>query len=205
MSTSPVLKVERLCLSRGGRRLAAPVQLQLDVGERGLLTGGNGSGKTTLMDTLCGLLPVQEGRVDHVGRIGYAPQEPRFPDHLTCVDYLSQLFRLGGGPRGPCKQAVGLVLAQFQLEKYRRNAIGSLSRGWRQRMNLARAWLGAPELLLLDEPQTALDPEGMEALEDAILKASSSAVLMVAPKGVGCDRLAPLLGTLEAAEVPCSP
>ncbi|MDA0667690.1 MAG: ABC transporter ATP-binding protein [Planctomycetota bacterium] len=200
MTQSPVLEVQQLGLSRGGRSLIVPLDLQLLAGERGLLHGGNGSGKTTFMETLCGLLPTTEGSVHHLGRIGYVPQEPNFPDHLTCTDYLKQLHQLGGRGRAKRKAEVGLTLQQFQLQKHAFDCIGSLSRGWRQRMNLARAWLGSPELLLLDEPQTALDPSGMSALREAIAQAGQSAVLIVAPQGVGCDDLAPLLAKLQTPE-----
>ena len=197
MTSAPVLQVQQLGLSRGGRRLVAPVDLQLSVGERGLIFGGNGSGKTTFMETLCDLLPATEGEAKHVGRIGYVPQEPRFPDHLTCRDYLSQLHQLGAAKKQQREPDVNQALDLFQLQNHALHRIGSLSRGWRQRMNLARAWLSAPELLLLDEPQTALDPSGMQALQGAIEQSQSSAVLIVAPQGVGCDDLAPLLLELQ--------
>lgn len=199
MTSTPVLQVQQLGLSRGGRRLVVPLDLQLSVGERGLLFGGNGSGKTTLMETLCGLLPVTEGSVEHQGRIGYVPQEPHFPDHLTCKDYLNQLHQLGTAPKKQRADDVCQALDLFQLQNHAKDRIGSLSRGWRQRMNLARAWLCAPELLLLDEPQTALDPSGMQALQGAIEQSQTSAILIVAPQGVGCDDLAPLLLELQPA------
>lgn len=200
MPQPPILQVQQLGLSRGGRRLIAPLDLQLNLGERGLLHGGNGSGKTTFMETLCGLLPTGEGSVRCTGRIGYVPQEPKFPNHLTCADYLGQLHQLSGRGKAKRKAEVDLALNLFQLQNHAFDRIGSLSRGWRQRMNLARAWLGAPELLLLDEPQTALDPKGMMALQEAIDQAKQSAVLIVAPQGVGCDDLAPTLAKLEAPE-----
>jgi ABC-type multidrug transport system ATPase subunit len=200
MSHHQVLKVEQLCLSRGGKRLAAPLDLQLQLGQVGLLRGGNGSGKTTLMETLCGLLPVDQGTVEASARIGYGMQEPRFPDHLGCAAYLRQLHALGGGARSKREQEVRAAMDLFQLEPHATDAIGKLSRGWRQRLNLARAWLGKPDLLLLDEPQTALDPSGMEALHQAIKQASEMGVLIVAPEGVGCDDLGPLIATLQREE-----
>lgn len=201
MTQSPVLQVQQLGLSRGGRRLITPLDLQLFAGECGLLHGGNGSGKTTFMETLCGLLPTTEGKVQHIGRIGYVPQEPSFPDHLTCTDYLNQLHQLSGRGKAKRKPEVEHALHQFQLQKHALDRIGSLSRGWRQRMNLARAWLGAPELLLLDEPQTALDPSGMSALKEAVDQSKESAILIVAPQGVGCDELAPLIAKLQNPEL----
>lgn len=212
MSEVPVLKVDALLLHRGGRRLAGPLDLQLHAGDRGLLRGGNGSGKTTFMHTLAGLLAVSDGSVQVRGRIGYAMQEPRFPEALPCAVYLRQLHALHGGTSKEREKAVSRALERFQLLPYAEKRIGSLSRGWRQRLNLARAWLGEPQLLLLDEPQTALDPEGMQALAEAVASSPQSAVLIVAPEGVGCDDLAPEMGSLQVgakqedpatSEAPC--
>lgn len=200
MSNPPVLKVDQLCLTRGGKRLAAPIDLELQRGQVGLLRGGNGSGKTTLIETLCGLLPFDQGKVVVSGRIGYGMQEPRFPEHIACAAYLHQLHALGGGPSAKRNAEVSEAIDVFQLEPYATVTIGKLSRGWRQRLNLARAWLGKPDLLLLDEPQTALDPAGMEALHAAVAQATQMAVLIVAPEGVGCDDLGPLIATLQREE-----
>lgn len=196
MTPSPVLKVEGLLLQRGGKRLAGPLDLQLQPGQRALLRGGNGSGKTTFMHTLAGLLATMEGSVQVQGRIGYGMQEPRFPGAMRCGEYLRQLHALSGAGLEECRTAVVEALGRFQLEGQGGRRIDSLSRGWRQRLNLARAWLGTPELILLDEPQTALDPAGMETLAEAVAQASHAAILIVAPEGVGCDALAPEVGRL---------
>lgn len=197
MSALPVLQVDALVLHRGDRRLAGPLDLQLHAGSRGLLRGGNGSGKTTFMHSLAGLLPIEEGSISVQGRVGYAMQEPRFPEDQCCATYLRQLHALLGGNRKQREEAVSVALERFQLQPYAKSRIGNLSRGWRQRLNLARAWLGEPQLLLLDEPQTALDPDGMRALAGAIDSSPESAVLIVAPEGVGCDTLAPEIGVLQ--------
>ena len=202
MTRTPVLQVDGLCLQRGGRRLAGPLTLTLQAGERALLRGGNGSGKSTFMHTLAGLLATVEGKVLVHGRTGYAMQEPAFPGAMRCGLYLRELHALGGHGLEACQDAVRNALQRFQLEEHAAARIDSLSRGWRQRLNLARAWLGQPELILLDEPQTALDPAGMRALADAVESTSDSAILIVAPEGVGCDSLAPEVGRLgtETAE-----
>ncbi len=198
MPRDPVLLGEDLSLARGGRTLAAGLSLALGAGERGLVIGPNGSGKSTLAAGICRLLPLA-GNLTRPDFIGYAPQEPVFPAHRRAGDYLRELAALGGaGARAPAQ--ADEALRQFELTEAAPRRIGELSRGWRQRLNLARAWLGAPRLVVLDEPQTALDPEGMSALLRAMSASGAPATLIVAPPGVGCEALAPVILQLRAPE-----
>ena len=187
------LVLNRLDLLRGRRVLARGLSLRVDAGERGMILGGNGSGKTTLVMTVCGLLPSPAGTVTRPERVGFVPQEPDFPRAMRCGDYLRQLAALGGARDGAAVEQADAVLRRFQLAGSEQRRIGELSRGWRQRLNLARGWLGAPQLLVLDEPQTALDPEGMDALRRAIEADDAPTLLLVAPEGVGCDGIAPVI------------
>jgi len=198
MPRDPVLHGEELSLARGGRTLATGLRLALGAGERGLVIGPNGSGKSTLAAGICRLLPLA-GQLTRPDCIGYAPQEPVFPAHRRAGDYLAELAALGGAGARASEQA-GAALRIFELADAAPRRIGELSRGWRQRLNLARAWLGAPRLVVLDEPQTALDPEGMGALLRAMSAAGAPATLIVAPPGVGCEALAPVILQLRAPE-----
>ncbi len=189
MRLDSVLRCEGLAIERGGRTLATGLTLDLAPGARGLVLGANGSGKSTLAAGLCGLLPLRAARLERPARIGYAPQEPDFPGARRCREYLRELAALGGAGRSAAAQA-DAALRLFALEEMSRHRISELSRGWRQRLNLARAWLGRPALVILDEPQTALDPDGFAALGRALILADQ-AVLLVAPPGAGCEALAP--------------
>lgn len=193
-----MLHGENFSLERGGRSLASGLNLALGAGERGLVVGPNGSGKSTLAAGICRLLPLA-GRFTRPDFIGYAPQEPLFPAHRRAGEYLRELAALGGAGANAPAQA-DAALRTFDLSDAASRRIGELSRGWRQRLNLARAWLGAPRLVVLDEPQTALDPEGMAALLRALSASNAPAVLIVAPPGVGCETLAPVLLRLAVAE-----
>lgn len=192
MQTAPLLRCEGLVLERGGMRLAANVRIALGAGERGLVLGGNGSGKTTLAAGLARLQPLRAAVCELPERIGYAPQEPFFPAGRRVLEFLSELAALGGAGRSSVAQARA-ALALFGLDATSRRPLGAWSRGWRQRLNLARAWLGSPPLVVLDEPQTALDPEGMRALRRALEAPGAPAALLLAPPATGCEALAPIL------------
>lgn len=197
MAADPVLLVDKLALRRGGRELCRGLDFQLEAGSSGLIVGANGSGKTSLALALAGLLKPAAGRIQRPARIGYAPQEPRLPERSAVRRYLLELAALSGAGSSAAAWAER-SLARFGLLPHARRPIGELSRGWRQRLNLARAWLGEPPLLILDEPQTALDPEGMEILQSLISEDLPSAALILAPAGTGCERLAPERMRLEA-------
>lgn len=199
MASEPILRCQDVALVRDGAILAAGLHLTLGRGERGLVVGANGSGKTTLALGLCRLLPLRAKLLERPQRIGLAPQEPAFPRHRRCGEYLEELAALSGARGAQPRDWARAALERFDLAAARRRTIGELSRGWRQRLNLARAWLGAPELLILDEPQTALDPDGMAALRRAIAAREDSATLIVAPPDVGCDALAPVVLRLGEA------
>jgi len=188
MSDSTVLRFEQLVLSRSKQRVAGPLDFSLSRGERGLVSGPNGSGKTTLVLAIAGTVAPTSGNLIKPDHIGLVPQEPEFPLHLTCRTYFSQLLALTGSGPGDIRETLQL----FGLEPFADRRIGELSRGWRQRLNLARAWLAQPDLLVLDEPQTALDPTGMATLAKALDSIPDTTVLIVAPEGVGCCSLAPL-------------
>lgn len=192
VSSKPVLQLHNLGLARGRKRLAEGLSLSLHAGERALVIGGNGSGKTTLSWVLLGLLPAAGGTLHRPPRIGFAPQDPRFPLDLRVENYLLQLGALAGWKRAACHQAATRSMERFQLLPMAKERLGTLSRGWQQRVNLARAWLGEPSLLLLDEAQTALDPDGMQALLRALEEERAPAALLLAPPGVGCEVLAPI-------------
>ncbi|HJM39826.1 MAG TPA: ATP-binding cassette domain-containing protein [Planctomycetota bacterium] len=197
MPQDSILSLNQLCLKRGGRVLAQDLELSLGGGEAGLVLGSNGSGKTTLSETICGFLKPHAGSVTKPKQLGWASQDPRFPLRSRCHNYLFQLAVLGGSPSKIAKLEADTALARFGLDEYAKRTIGSLSRGWQQRLNLARAWLGSPQLLVLDEPRTALDPLGTELLTHAI--SGASCVLILAPPGTGGEELASCCLNLDEA------
>ncbi|KAA3609128.1 MAG: ABC transporter ATP-binding protein [Planctomycetota bacterium] len=188
MDNAPLLHLRGIEARRRRRSLFAPLDLRLLPGERCLLEGPNGLGKTTLAQIVCGLRRPARGSLRRPEHLGYVPQEPRFPEHLKVQDYLSQLAALCAQPSRECLRQAQQAIALFQLQDATRHRIRTLSRGWKQRLNLARAWLGDPPLVVLDEPQTALDREGMNRLTE-ILDQGRQACLVLAPPGTGCETL----------------
>jgi ABC-2 type transport system ATP-binding protein len=149
---------------RFGKAVALePTDVEIRPGETVALIGPNGAGKSTLLSLLAGALPLSEGTLKlRPGlRSGWLPQRPGHYARLTPRENLELFARLHGEDE-PASVADASI-ARFGLPDDGRTT-GALSVGNRQRLSLALALLGAPQLLLLDEPTAALDPEQRELL-----------------------------------------
>jgi ABC-2 type transport system ATP-binding protein len=153
---------------RFGRDLAlAPTDLVVSAGEVVALVGPNGAGKSTLLALLAGALEPSEGAVERAedARIGWAPQRPAFYGRLTPQENLELFARLEG--EADPAAAAAVLLRAFELPDGGRSS-GALSVGNRQRLNLAIALLGSPQVLLLDEPTASLDPAQRQRLWERV-------------------------------------
>jgi ABC-type multidrug transport system ATPase subunit len=141
----------------GDREALAPTELEVRGGEAVALVGPNGAGKSTVLALLAGALEPSSGRVERRSgaRGGWVPQQPAHYGRLSARENLELFARLEGESRP--REAAGRLLAAFELPDDREPS-GSLSVGNRQRLNLALALLGDPDVLLLDEPTASLDP-----------------------------------------------
>jgi ABC-type multidrug transport system ATPase subunit len=153
----------------GAKRVLAG--LDLDVGDRDLLlvTGPNGSGKSTLLALCAGLLVPNRGTLEiGVGRgeIGYLAHEPLVYRELTALENLDLYGRLYRIPER--RERIGMLLGRFGLWEARHQRVAAYSRGMTQRLALCRTLLHAPRLVLLDEPYTGLDAEGVALLDEEI-------------------------------------
>lgn len=140
------------------------VALTVEPGQRVALLGHNGAGKSTLMKIVLGLIPADTGTVDVMGsapgsataraRVAYLPENAAFHPALTGLEQLRLFLRLR---REPVVQAEPL-LERVGLGDAAHRRIGTYSKGMRQRVGLAQALIGHPQLLILDEPTSGLDP-----------------------------------------------
>jgi len=134
--------------------------------------GPNGAGKTTTIRILAGLARADAGQVSVAGvdlrtdghllsrRVGYLPEEPAFYPWMSAVEFLDYVGRLYGQTPAERKTRTAELLELTGLTEARKRRVGGYSRGMRQRLGLAQALYHRPEVLLLDEPVSALDPAG---------------------------------------------
>ncbi len=201
----PALVLRGVALERGGREILRDVELELGAGEFVAVLGPNGAGKSTLMQAILGLVPVAAGSVnvlggtpsDARGRIGYLPQRRSF-DRTTRIRGID-LVRLGlegtrwGVPvamsaaararRRAERERIEEALALVGAGACAARPVGELSGGEQQRLLIAQALVGEPELLILDEPLDSLDLPNQGAVAALVRRIASErqiSVLLVA-------------------------
>ena len=157
----PLLAAHRVSRRFGARVALEATDLELQAGETVGLIGPNGAGKSTLLSILAGALEPSGGSVESHARVGWVPQRAALYRRLSVRENLELFARLEGGGD------VAGMLDAFALPGD--VVASSLSVGNRQRLNVAIALLGAPEVLLLDEPTASLDPEQRSRLWDDVL------------------------------------
>jgi ABC-type multidrug transport system ATPase subunit len=176
----------------GGRRVFAGIDLEIERDAFVLVTGPNGSGKTTLLRLLAGLLAPTRGtlRVDvDRARIGFLAHEPLVYRELTALENLDLFGRLYRVPER--RERTGMLLERFGLWDARNERVSAYSRGMGQRLALCRALLHEPELLVLDEPYSALDAQGVELLDRELRELAGTRTLVVSThEPARLDRLA---------------
>jgi ABC-type multidrug transport system ATPase subunit len=182
----------------GGRPVLDGVRLTVGKGTTHLVTGRNGAGKTTLLRIAAGLLTPEQGTVRLNGldsernrrefqqRLGFlSAGNTGLYARLKVHHHVEFWSRLALVPRERRKPAIDRVLNAFELRPLVGRRVDRLSMGQRQRLRIALAFLHDPELVLLDEPTTSLDEDGVHLLERALteLKAQGGAAVMCAPSG----------------------
>ncbi|MGB4646566.1 MAG: ABC transporter ATP-binding protein [Arcanobacterium sp.] len=186
-ANSPAITVRELSKSFGANKALANVSFSVPKNSVYGLLGPNGAGKTTLIKILLGLSRPDNGQISILGgtptnpatrtKIGYVPDVPEFDGWMTAAQYLESLGRLLGFTVASARARSDLVLKRVGLAGVT-TPIGGFSRGMRQRLGIAQGLLGGPEVLILDEPTTALDPAGRAELLDLIQEVSQHCTII---------------------------
>ena len=175
-----MLTTRRLGKRYGEKRVLRKIDLDLPRGGFLVVTGPNGSGKTTLLRICAGLAQPTEGKIERGAtraQVGYLGHEPLVYRELTALENLELYGRLYRLPER--RERIGMVLERFGLWDVRHERVASYSRGMTQRLALCRVLLHEPELLVLDEPYSALDEAGAELLDSQLAELRGERTLLL--------------------------
>ena len=215
-----VTKVFRDFWMRPRVRAVESVDLEVRRGQIYGLLGPNGSGKSTTIKMLLGLLQPTSGRITVLGKrpkdvaikrsIGYLPEESylyRFLSGRETLDYYGRLFKLERRAR---RERIDMLLDMVGLEAVQDRPVGEYSKGMQRRIGLAQSLINDPQLLILDEPTSGMDPVGARQIKDLIgtLAARGKTVLLcshlLSDVENLCDRVAIMYGGSVRAEGTCA-
>jgi len=189
-----VIRARKLGKRFGDKRVLRGVDLDIEDGAFAVVTGPNGSGKTTLLRLCAGLMLPSEGELDvDVTRaaVGFLAHEPLVYRELTALENLELYGRLYHVLER--RERTGMLLERFGLWDVRHDRVASYSRGMTQRLALCRVLLHEPQLLVLDEPFTALDAAGAELLDAQLAELRGARTVLLSTHDP--DRVSPLANT----------
>lgn len=186
-----VLRVSGLVKTFGRRRVVDGVDFQVAKGEIVGLLGPNGAGKTTTFRITCGMIEPDRGQVELQGKnvtdwpmfrrardggMGYLPQESSVFRRLTVEQNLTAMMELLGFDRATRKARANELLERFKITNIRKSRAASLSGGERRRLEIARCLVSEPEIILLDEPFTGIDPVTIDSIQDVVRELRSDGI-----------------------------
>ena len=164
-----MIQIEHIHKSFGSQQVLRDVTLEIPTGQIVGLLGPNGAGKSTLMKILIGLWKADSGSVTVPKRIGYLPENNPLYEEMYVSEYLQFMYLLESKVESKKSKAyIDELIERVGLTPERHKHIRELSKGYRQRVGLAQALLGDPELLILDEPTTGLDPNQLVEIRSLI-------------------------------------
>jgi len=186
-----MIRVESLTRTYGDLTAVDQVSFEIGQGEIVGLLGHNGAGKTTIMKMLTGYLEPTSGSIEIDGldiatrreavqtRIGYLPEnDPLYPE-MTVIDYLDFAASLHGVAEGERTARIRDAIHKTDLSSKAADLIGTLSRGYCQRVGVAQAILHKPKVLILDEPTNGLDPTQVQHMRELIRALAQQATVIL--------------------------
>ena len=175
-----MIEVAHLTKEFGDFTAVRDVSFTIAPGECVGFLGPNGAGKTTTMRVIAGIFPPTSGTVRVGGHdvqrdpnatrrlVGYFPENAPYYPEMSVEEYLAFVARAKRLPRAARRAEVERVIRATTLGEMRRRLVGKLSKGFRQRVGLAQALLGDPQVLILDEPTSGLDPEQVAEIRELV-------------------------------------
>ncbi len=186
-----MIEVHNLTRRYGEVTAVSGVSFKVDEGEIVGILGPNGAGKTTTLRMITGFLPPSRGHVTVAGedlfnnpmaarrQVGYLPENVALYPEMRVAEYLRYRARLHGMSRVSAKQRIPEVVESCILGEVENQIIGTLSKGYRQRVGLAAAILHTPRVLVLDEPTVGLDPRQIIAIRELIRDLGKEQTLLI--------------------------
>ncbi len=186
-----MISVQNLTKKYGSVTAVNNISFEVEKGEIVGFLGPNGAGKSTTMKMLTGYLPSTTGSVRIAGfdifeqsvearrHIGYLPENTPLYTDMRVGEYLRYRAALKGVPRGKVRDRVSDVVELCQIKDREKQLIGSLSKGYRQRVGLADALVHDPDLLILDEPTIGLDPNQIRTVRELIKNLAHKRTVLV--------------------------
>ena len=200
------LSARNLTRRFGNRQVIHDLSLELKRGEVLGLLGHNGAGKSTTLQMLTGCLLPNGGEIEICGidllrqpalakaHIGYLPEAPPLYRELSVNDYLTFAARLRGMKRGEAVAALAQAKQRCGLEAVGKEVIGTLSKGYQQRVGIAQAIIHSPDVTVLDEPTIGLDPSQIRDIRNLIRELGNRGSVIFSTHLLGevesvCDRV----------------
>lgn len=175
-----MIEVKHLTKQYGGHIAVNDLSFSIEQGQIYGFLGPNGAGKSTTMNIITGCLAATSGQVTVGGHdifeapqeakrlIGYLPEQPPLYPEMTPEEYLCFVAQAKGLPRSRRLEEVDRVMERTGITELSHRLIRNLSKGYRQRVGIAQALLGDPEIMILDEPTVGLDPKQIIEIRDLI-------------------------------------
>ncbi|MEN8005804.1 MAG: ATP-binding cassette domain-containing protein [Candidatus Krumholzibacteriota bacterium] len=207
-----ILTLESVSKSYGSVRAARDVNLEIPRGSIYGFLGPNGAGKTTTIRIIMKIIMADGGSIRLAGRpltgatrdsIGYLPEERGLYRKMKCLDQLTYLAELKGVPRAEAKQRSDRWLTRLGLAEWRDRKVDSLSKGMQQKIQFAATFISEPEMVILDEVFSGLDPLNIELLRDMILeeKAKGTTIIFSTHMLAEAEKICDAICLIEGGEI----